>query len=337
MPWPIILMVFIVAVLEPAGAETHIPTTVSKEARDFLKNAAPADLSKPVSTQQWQQLRDELASEYDSTDRVREQYVFSMEEKEYGGVKTVVFTSGKPDNEHQDKILLHIHGGAYVVGSPRIESAIAVPVAYFTGLKVVSVKYRLAPEHPFPAGLDDVFSVYKALLKEYSPGKIAIMASSAGGGLALAMLLKAGDNGLPMPAALGLFSPWTDITKTGDSYYTLEGISPVLQYEKTLRKAAEIYAGNYDMHHPLISPVYADYRPDFPQTFIQVGTRDLLLSDSARLQHKLISVNVNVKLRLWEGMWHAFQMNPLLPEGKKALREMANYLSSTLDTDGCSP
>ena len=314
-------------------AEPHIPTTVSKEAQMFLKSATPADLSKPISTEEWKQLRAEMTSYYDSIDLLRKQYHFSMDEKELGGIKVLIFTPLQLSKYHQGKILLHIHGGAYVVGSPRVESAIIVPVAHFSGLKVVSVRYSLAPEYPFPKGLDYVLSVYRELLKEYSPDNIAIIGSSAGGGLALAAVLKARNERLPMPAALGLLSPWVDITKTGDSYYTLEGIAPVLDYELTLRKAAEVYAGNHDMRHPLISPVYADYEGGFPPTFIQIGTRDLLLSNCARLQRKMISADVKVKISLWDGMWHAFQMNPSLPEAKDALRELSDYLSSKLDAN----
>ncbi len=177
----------------------------------------------------------------------------------------------------------------------------------------------------------DSLSVYKALLNEFEPENIVIFGDSAGAGMVLATLLKARDSGLAMPAAVVLYSAWVDISKTGDTYYTLEGIAPTLHYEKNLRSSAEVYAGKTPMNHPLVSPVYGDYEKGFPPTFIQVGTRDLLLSNGARQYRNMKAAGVDVELSLWEGMWHVFEAHPDLPEAQQAVKEAATYFKAYLD------
>ncbi len=217
-----------------------------------------------------------------------------------------------------------------MTGSAAIDAAIIVPVSHHTGTATVAVNYGLAPEHPFPEGLNDALTVYRELLKEYSAGSIAVYGSSSGASLAVSLLLKAREEGLELPAVLGLISPWSDLGKTGDSYYSLEGISPVLDYELTLEHSAKVYAGEHDMENPLISPVYADYRSDFPPTLIQAGTRDLFLSNCVRLHRAMLNGGAEANISLWDGMWHSFQLIPGLPESDQALREMAGFLLGEL-------
>jgi acetyl esterase/lipase len=190
------------------------------------------------------------------------------------------------------------------------------------------VDYGLAPERPFPEGLNDALAVYRAVLDDYSPGAISVFGSSAGGALAVAMLLEAHREGLPMPAALGLVSPWSDLAENGDSYLTLKSKDPVIDYELTLAYAAQLYAGKNDPRDPLISPVNADFPEDFPPTLIQGGTRDLFLSNCVRLHRKMKMGGVQAGLSLWDGMWHAFQITPGLPEANEALSELARFLTS---------
>jgi acetyl esterase/lipase len=134
-----------------------------------------------------------------------------------------------------------------------------------------------------------------------------------------------------MPAAAALLSPWADITKTGDTYHTLRGIDPVLYYDLNLRNSAKAYAGKHNMKDPLVSPVYADYSPGFPPTLIQVGTREIFLSNCARLQRKMLDAGVDVQLTLWEGMWHVFQyLPPLSKESREAYIELSKFFHSTL-------
>lgn len=305
-------------------------TTVSEEAQAFLDVAKPIDMSQPETVEDWQKMRAEILQTFDSSAEVQQRYPFKTTEIQIGGVNNLVFEAINVAKPVTDRVVIHLHGGAYVVGAPQIDSVIIAPFAHMTGVKVIAVNYRLAPEHPFPAALEDVVSVYRALLKDYLAANIAVTGSSAGASLALALVLQARAEGLPLPASLGLLSPWSEIAKIGDSYFTLEGFEPVLHYEKNLEKAAKAYSAGADMTDPLISPVYADYSNGFPRTLIQVGTRDLFLSNCARLQRKMVSEGVTVEMSLWEGMWHAFQLIPDLPEADEALRELAGFVSAAL-------
>jgi acetyl esterase/lipase len=306
------------------------PETISEEARAFLKIAVPADLSQPETVDDWRSMRTEISQIYDSSATVQKRYPFKTKERLIGGVDNLVYEAITTTKFATEGVVLHIHGGAYVVGSAQIDSVIIAPLAHLTGLKIIAVNYRLAPEHPFPAALEDLVSVYRALLDEYQAVDIAVSGTSSGATLAVSLVLQAHTEGLPLPAALGLLSPWADIAKIGDSYYTLEGIAPVLDYEKTLQRAAQAYLAGADTKNPLISPVYADYSDDFTPTLIQTGTRDLFLSNCARLQRKMVADGVTVEMSLWEGMWHSFQMSPDLPEAHAALRELAEFLSTSL-------
>ena len=314
-------------------ADSELPQTISEQARAFLKIAVPADLSQPETVEDWKILRTEISRIYDNSAAVQQHYPFRTTEQQIGGVANLVFEAINDAKPVSDRVVLHLHGGAYVVGTAQVDAVIAAPLAHMTGMQVIATNYRLAPEHPYPAALEDVVSVYRDLLNEYEGSDIVITGSSAGASLALALVLRARAEGLSLPAALGLLSPWSELAKIGDSYYTLEGIAPVLDYEKTLQKAAKAYLAGADMSNPLISPVHADYSNGFPPTLIQVGTRDLFLSNCARLQRRMVTDGVAVKMSLWEGMWHSFQMNPNLPEANDALRELAGFLSNSLEHD----
>ncbi len=325
-----ISFLFLIVTTASCFAGPVLPTTVSEEAREFLKIAVPADLSQPETVEDWQVLREEIARIYDSSAKVQQRYPFKTTEQQIGGVQNLVFEAITVAEPVTDRVIMHLHGGAYVVGSAQIDSVLIAPIAQLTGLKVIAVNYRLAPEHPFPAALQDVISVYRALLKEYKAANIVVTGSSSGASLALAMVLQARTEGLALPAGLGLLSPWSELAKIGDSYYTLAGIAPVLDYEKTLRNATDAYLAGADIKNPLISPVYADFSGGFPPTLIQVGTRDLFLSNCARLQRKMVADGASVELSLWEGMWHSFQMSPNLPEAHEALSELAGFVGALL-------
>ncbi len=307
-----------------------LPATVSDEARAFLEIAVPVDMSQPETVEDWQIIRAEIVRMFDSSSKVMQRYPFKTTETRIGGVENLVFEAINTAKPATDRVVMHLHGGAYVVGAPQVDSVLIAPIAHMTGLKVIAVNYRLAPEHPYPAALEDVVSVYRALLNEYEAADIVVTGTSAGASLALALVLQARAEGLPLPAGLGLLSPWSELAKIGESYYTLAGIAPILDYEKTLQKAANAYLAGADIKNPLISPVYADYSNGFPRTLIQVGTRDLFLSNCARLQRKMVADGVSVEMSLWEGMWHSFQMSPDLPEAHEALRELAGFVSTAL-------
>lgn len=326
------------AVEDPVASEAaepkpfaHIPATVSPPARGFLANVTPPSDGNPQSMEDWRKLRSMLDAQIRPlAEDARRAFGVKTKRSKIAGVDVLEITPRSYDAKKTDALLIYIHGGAYTLESAEVTLAISAPIADATGLKVIAVDYRLAPEHPFPAGLDDCLAVYRELLKKHSAGQIAMFGESAGGALALSTVLKAREEKVALPAALGLISPWADLTKTGDSYYTLENIAPVMHYERNLKASARAYAGKHDMKAPLLSPVYADYRGGFPPTLIQTGTRDLFLSNCARLQRRLAAADVEVSLSLWEGMWHVFQGDPQLPEAVAAQKELAAFLSKKL-------
>lgn len=227
------------------------------------------------------------------------------------------------DSEALDEapVIVHLHGGAYIVGSPAASATMAVPVAQRTGLPVVSVGYRLAPEHPCPAAVDDAAAVCRALAAE--GGVAAMYGESAGGGLTLATATALRDAGAAVPARLGLVAPWADLACSGDTYRTLAAVDPILG---TLEPAswAAAYAGA-DTADPLASPLLADLS-GLPPCLIQVSTRDILLSDSCRLDAALRQAGVTSTLQVWDGLWHVWQSVPDVPEAQAAMDDLADFL-----------
>ncbi|MEY9892810.1 monoterpene epsilon-lactone hydrolase [Catenulispora sp. MAP5-51] len=232
--------------------------------------------------------------------------------------------------------LLWFHGGFYVLGSPRTSAALASTVARRTGMKVISVDYRLAPEHPYPAALDDAVACYRAILgsaEGRDPGRVAVVGESAGAGLAAALLIAARNQGLAMPAAGVLFSPYADLTLTGDSMKTKAGVDPAFTAEAIARRAAD-YVGGADPVDPLISPVFADLR-GLPPLLIQVGTHELLLDDAVRLAARAAAADVPVTLEVTPGVPHLFQaFAAMLDEGDAALVRVTEFLGAVFAQSG---
>ena len=236
----------------------------------------------------------------------------------------------EPDNAVPGRAILYLHGGAYVICSPTTHRGLAGNIAQASRARLLLIDYRLAPEHPFPAALDDALAAYRWLLgKGYSPEHIAIGGDSAGGGLTLATALSLRDNHEKMPAALFLLSPWTDLTFSGESIRTRADRDPLLQVndEGWLVKA---YANRFPLTHPYISPLFADLH-GLPPTFIQVGTEEILYDDSTRLEQKAHLAGVDVSLETWPGMWHVFQaFAPYVPESSQAIEKIGEFIAGRL-------
>ena len=231
----------------------------------------------------------------------------------------------RPKSIRQDKIMLYFHGGAYVAGNLKSSRGLGAKLADVCGLGVLSFEYRLAPEYPYPAALEDAMGIYRALLgADISAQSIIFAGESAGGGLALACALKAEDTGLPLPCGLVLMSPWTDLAFTGESV-ELEDRDPVLGVE-ALKNNARMYIGGDKADNPYISPIYGELS-GMPPILVQVGSREILLSDSTRLRDKIENSGGMVKLSVWEEMWHVFQAYGL-PQYKQALEEIAEFTAS---------
>lgn len=206
-------------------------------------------------------------------------------------------------------IILYCHGGGYSTGSSLYARTLTGKLAASTSMDVLSFDYRLAPEHPYPAATEDAMQVWNYLmLLGYGARDIILAGDSAGGNLALSLTLKLKEEGRLLPRGLVLMSPWTDLTSSGKSYISKAEIDPVLN-GAYLEKMIRNYAEGQELTNPLISPLFGDY-VGFPPTYIQVGNNEILLDDSVMLYKKLLKANVSVKLEMFKGMWHVFQMSP---------------------------
>ena len=231
------------------------------------------------------------------------------------------------------KVLIYLHGGGYTVLGANSTLGNVVPVANSTGLRVISVDYSLAPFSKWNQTTDEVVSVIEALLDQgYSLDDIGMYGDSAGGGLVAGSVLKMRDKGIGMPAALVLWSPWTDVTGVGDTYFTLRNADPFLTNDSE-RKMAGAYASPADQKNPYVSPVYGNFSHGFPPTLIQGGTKEMLLSDFIRLYQALDQAGIPVKLDIYEGMPHVFQ-TPFFhntPESNIAISKTSDFLKEYLD------
>jgi len=230
------------------------------------------------------------------------------------------------DGASGSSILFYLHGGAYAIGSAELSVGLASDIARRAGMRAVSVDYRLAPENPYPAALDDAVAAYAALLADRPAGQIALAGESAGAGLAAATLLALKDAGLALPAAAFLMSPWADLTLSGDSIVGKAPVDPALTADGLGRRAADYTAPDTDATDGLVSPVFGDLH-GLPPLLIQAGSHEILLDDAIRLAARAAAADVPVTLEITPGVPHVFQgFAPLLDEGDAALTAAAEFL-----------
>jgi acetyl esterase/lipase len=224
-----------------------------------------------------------------------------------------------------DLVLLYLHGGGYFGCSAETHRPITVGFALH-GLRVYAPDYRLAPENRFPAASDDAVAVYRALLNAgHEPQRIFVAGESAGGGLALSLMLALRAAGIPLPACAAIFSPWTDLAATGDSIRSNSDCCAMF-YGDDVASTARYYLGDTDPRTPLASPLYADLS-GLPPLLIHVGQDEVLLDDSTRLAERARAAGVPVELKIWPVVPHAWQLAPhMIPEGRQSLREAAEFL-----------
>jgi acetyl esterase/lipase len=225
-----------------------------------------------------------------------------------------------------DRTLLYLHGGGYCIGSVNTHRGLVAAIARASGCRALAIDYRLAPEHPFPAALDDALGAWRFLLDQgCDPGRASIAGDSAGGGLTVATLVAARDAGDPLPGAAACLSPWVDLEGTGESMTTKADEDPLIERESLLRMAGA-YLGDAPARTPLAAPMHADLA-GLPPLFIQVGTAEALLDDSRRLAERARSHGVDVSLEQWEEMIHVFQaFGAMLPEAREAIATIGEFL-----------
>jgi len=225
-----------------------------------------------------------------------------------------------------DRVILYLHGGGYVLGSINTHRAMVSRIARASNARALAIDYRLAPEHPFPAAVEDAIASYRWLLAQgYKPNKIVIAGDSAGGGLTLAALIAIRDAKLPMPAGAVPISPWTDLEGTGESVRT-RAARDVMVTQENLAGSAKQYYGAHNPKDPLVSPVHADFR-GMPPMLIHVGDAEILLDDATRVAKSAKAAGVNVELEVWDDMphvWHVFAK--ILPEGQQAIDKIGKFV-----------
>ena len=224
-----------------------------------------------------------------------------------------------------DRVVFFLHGGGYIAGGPALYRQVTWRIAEAARAGVIAVDYRLAPEHPFPAAIDDAFAAWRALLAEgFDPRRCAILGDSAGGGLALALALKLRDERIPLPAAVVAISPWTDLAITGRS--AAAGASDPMMYAEELAPMATQFLAGADPRNPYASPLYGDTR-GLPPTLIQVGSDEIMRDDATRMAAKLKDAGCTIALEIWPRMphvWHAFA--PIMPEARHAIARIGEFI-----------
>ena len=299
-----------------------MPSTVSPEAQQWLKNIEreqpqPKDMAEiRARTDAWRKSQSAEAKRL---------FPVNVEETTTAGVRTDIITPLTMPEANRKRVLINLHGGGFISDSGSLIEGI--PIAYLAKMKVVSVYYRLAPENPFPAAVDDVVAVYKELLKTYQPRSIGIFGTSAGAILTGEVAVKLKQLGLPLPSALGMFSTHPDFSRPTDSQqlFALNGFSGNVSPKDPNRPPDDAYAGKTDRKDPVLSPLFSDLH-GMPPSLLVTSTRDLLLSDTSMFHLALLHAGVDSQLLVFEALPHAFWYHFQLPETREALDMMARFL-----------
>ena len=311
-----------------------VPQTVSPQMQKII--AAPLRNGwnvLPKTGEEWKPIADAGAEPtIKALPGLLERMNVKIEKTMIDGVRVFVVTPVTVKPENQNRILIHMHGGCYVLNPREAGLPEAVLIAGFGGFKVLSADYRMPPEAYFPAALDDGMTVYKNTLKSTAASNIGFIGTSAGGALVLEMGLRAKQLSLPMPGAIASGTPMSDVTKVGDTFYTNEMVDNVLVSRDGFCDAgAKVYAAGHDMKDPLISPVYGDYA-GFAPTILTSGTRDLLLSNTVRVHRKLRDAGIEAFLQVFEGQSHAhYARDDTAPETKAAFTEIAGFFNKHME------
>jgi acetyl esterase/lipase len=311
-----------------------LPKALSPEIRDRLINHPWPHLA-PDKMEAF--LRDLSRQQNEAAAK---KYAVIIAHTEWSGVQVNIVTPLQIAKGAEDAVLLHIHGGGFASCGGDCSFGEAIPIAGLSGIKVISVDYSLAPKAQFPVAVNEIVSVYEKLLKDYKPEKTAIFGSSAGATLAAEVTATLIKNGIPVPAALGIFAGGADLADYGDSanLYTLSGFAKENGAGTSLLdRLALNYAGKTDLNDPLISPIHSDLS-HFPPALFMTSTRDILLSPTVNFQRALHRAGVKTQMEIFDGLYHTFWLNPGSPETDEALASQACYLAAHVGAEtGANP
>ena len=310
-----------------------VPATVSPQMQKLI--AAPLSSTWnviPRTAEGWkEQVSAGAAAAMQALPALREQLHVKVEPLMIDGVKAYMVMPQNLPPQNRNRLLIHVHGGCYVSNPGESGTGEAIYMAGFGRFKIISVDYRMPPDYPYPAALDDAMTVWKAAQKMAKPKNMAIFGSSAGGALTLSMVLRAKRDNLPLPAAIAPGTPMSDLTNAGDTFRTNAMVDNVLVApDASCDKRAALYANGRDLKDPMLSPVYGDMR-GFPPAILTSGTRDLLLSSTVRVHRRLRQAGVEAVLQVYEGQSHAqYARDVTAPETKEAFEEIAQFFDKHL-------
>jgi len=316
--------------LEVPARTLAVPDTVSPAMQRLIGAPLSGNWNTwPKTDEEWKKLS--AAGGGRGLPALRERFKVKTEAMTVNGVQAYLVTPADLPAENRNRLLVHIHGGCYVLQGGEAATTEAIYMAGFGRFKVLSIDYRRPPEFPYPAALDDSVAVWKGALKMADPKNMAIFGTSAGGALTLSAVLRAKQEQLPLPAAIAPGTPMSDLTRTGDSFQTNHMVDNVLvAADGRCDAMARLYANGHDLKDPMLSPVYGDMS-GFPPTLLTTGTRDLLLSNTVRVHRKLRQAGIEAELHVYEGQSHAHYMRDVdAPETKEAFEEIARFFNKHL-------
>ena len=309
-----------------------VPDTVSAALQAVIAAPYPVGWDViPQTAAQWNALASQsAAAAAPFIAEIYRRFDIRVEKGRIGDVNVFTVTPAEIPAANRKSLLLHLHGGGSVLYPGEAVAGEGMLMAGFGRYKVISVDYRMGPDFPFPAPLDDATAVWRALLHDHDPRGMAIFGSSSGGGLTLALMLRAKAEGLPLPAAIAPGTPWVDLTGAGDSIMANAFVDNVLVASTGWAgAAAKLYAGGHDLRDPLVSPIFGDFS-GLPPAILTSGTRDLFLSHTVRTHRKLRQAGIDARLQVFEGQSHAQYLDPFVPETEEAFSEIARFFAAYL-------
>lgn len=317
-------------VVDLGRIKLDVPDTISEEAKAYLRFDPNQQMPEDAPPVPMWLMREPLAPMFEwLNQQAFEAYPCTVEETAIDGVRCHRIAPGD-GVRHAGKLLINLHGGGFVMGSSSLVEAI--PIAAETGCEVVAVDYRLAPEHPFPAAVDDIVAVYRDALKTHAAKDVILFGTSAGGFLTAMAIMRFKKEGLPLPAACGVFTAGGDVTQLGDTfnYLTLSGFYGHVgaKLDDPLCERG-VFVGGADRNDPLLAPIKGDLS-DFPPTLLVTGTRDAVLSSAAMFHRALRKAGRDADLHVFEAMPHGFWFSVALPESREAIDLMARFFERHL-------